>query len=192
MMGKDYENPFGLKNKKQELKMMSTILDSAVFPGSQGGPLEHIIAAKAVAFGEALEDTFFNYIVQVKKNAKYLADGLIQLGYSIVSSGTDNHCLLIDLRSKNITGKDAEFALGQAHITVNKNMVPFDDKSPFITSGIRVGTPAITTRGLVEKDIDLIIKYIDEALFLYKHNKSMVSLSNDVNKMMREFPIFKY
>ena len=191
MMGKDYENPFGLKNKKKELKMMSTILDSAVFPGSQGGPLEHIIAAKAVAFGEALEDTFFNYMVQVQKNAKYLADGLIQLGYNIVSNGTDNHCLLIDLRSKDITGKDAEFALGQVHITVNKNMVPFDDKSPFITSGIRVGTAAITTRGLVEKDIDLIIKYIDEALYLYKHNKSIISLSKDVNKMMKEFPIFK-
>ena len=192
MMGKDYENPFGLKNKKQELKMMSTILDSAVFPGSQGGPLEHIIAAKAVAFGEALEDTFFNYIVQVKKNAKYLADGLMQLGYNIVSNGTDNHCLLIDLRSKNITGKDAEFALGQTHITVNKNMVPFDDKSPFITSGIRVGTAAVTTRGLVEKDIDFIIKYIDEALYLYQHNKSMTSLSQEVKKMMKEFPIFKY
>jgi glycine hydroxymethyltransferase len=192
MMGKDYENPFGLKNKKQELKMMSTILDSAVFPGSQGGPLEHIIAAKAVAFGEALEDTFFNYIVQVKKNAKYLADGLMQLGYNIVSNGTDNHCLLIDLRSKNITGKDAEFALGQTHITVNKNMVPFDDKSPFITSGIRVGTAAVTTRGLVEKDIDFIIKYIDEALYLYQHNKSMTSLSKEVKKMMKEFPIFKY
>ena len=192
MMGKDYENPFGLQNKKQELKMMSTILDSAVFPGSQGGPLEHIIAAKAVAFGEALEDNFFNYMVQVKKNAQYLADGLIQLGYNIVSNGTDNHCLLIDLRSKDITGKDAEFALGQAHITVNKNMVPFDDKSPFITSGIRVGTAAITTRGLVEKDMNLIIKYIDEALHLYKHNKSMTSLCKDVNKMMNEFPIFKY
>jgi glycine hydroxymethyltransferase len=192
MMGKDYENPFGFKNKKQELKMMSTVLDSAVFPGSQGGPLEHIIAAKAVAFGEALEDSFFNYIIQVKKNAKYLAHGLIQLGYDIVSNGTDNHCLLIDLRSKNITGKDAEFALGTADITVNKNMVPFDDKSPFITSGIRVGTAAVTTRGLVEKDIDLIIKYIDEALYLYKHDKSLTSLRKDVNKMMKEFPIFKY
>ena len=192
MMGKDYENPFGFKNKKQELKMMSTVLDSAVFPGSQGGPLEHIIAAKAVAFGEALEDSFFNYIIQVKKNAKYLAHGLIQLGYDIVSNGTDNHCLLIDLRSKNITGKEAEFTLGKADITVNKNMVPFDDKSPFITSGIRVGTAAVTTRGLVEKDIDLIIKYIDEALYLYKQNKSLTSLRKDVNKMMKEFPIFKY
>ena len=192
MMGKDYENPFGQKNIKGDTKMMSTVLDSAVFPGSQGGPLEHIIAAKAVAFKEALSDDFFHYTLQVKKNAKYLADGLDALGYNIVSNGTDNHSLLIDLRSKNITGKDAEFALGQAHITVNKNMVPFDDKSPFVTSGIRIGTPAITTRGIVEKDIDLLISYIDEALSLYEQKKSYKSLSKKVMNTMKEFPIFKY
>ena len=192
MMGKDYENPFGQKNMKGDTKMMSTVLDSAVFPGSQGGPLEHIIAAKAVAFKEALSDDFFHYTLQVKKNAKYLAEGLHALGYNIVSNGTDNHSLLIDLRSKNITGKDAEFALGQAHITVNKNMVPFDDKSPFITSGIRIGTPAITTRGIVEKDINLLISYIDEALSLHEQKKSYKLLSKKVMNTMKKFPIFKY
>ncbi|MBF25448.1 MAG: serine hydroxymethyltransferase [Flavobacteriales bacterium] len=192
MMGKDYENPFGHKNKKGDLKMMSNILNSGVFPGSQGGPLEHIIAAKAVAFNEALQDEFFHYMMQVKKNANYLSTGLSNLGYNIVSGGTDNHCLLIDLRSKNITGKDAEFALGQAHITVNKNMVPFDDKSPFITSVIRIGTAAITTRGLLEKDIESIVEYIDEALFLYKNQKSLLSLGKKVNDKMTKFPIFKY
>tara|TARA_B100000902_G_scaffold375068_1_gene404660 strand:+ start:288 stop:1565 length:1278 start_codon:yes stop_codon:yes gene_type:complete len=192
MMGKDYENPLGYKNKKGDLKMMSTILNSGVFPGSQGGPLEHIIAAKAVAFREALSDDFFYYMMQVKKNANQLSRGLSDLGYDIISGGTDNHCLLIDLRSKNITGKDAEFALGQAHITVNKNMVPFDDKSPFITSGIRIGTAAITTRGMIENDIDSIVNYIDEALFLYKHQKSFQSLVKKVNDTMIKFPIFKY
>lgn len=192
MMGKDYENPFGYKNKKGDKKMMSTILNSAVFPGSQGGPLEHIIAAKAVAFREAMQDHFFEYMMQVKKNANHLANNLLDLGYDIVSGGTDNHSLLIDLRSKEITGKDAEFALGQAHITVNKNMVPFDEKSPFITSGIRIGTPAITTRGLIEEDIDLITKYIDESIFLFRNKKSFNSLSKKVNETMKKFPIFKY
>ena len=172
--------------------MMSTLLNSAVFPGSQGGPLEHIIAAKAVSFKEALEDDFLHYILQVKKNAKKLSKGLSDLGYNIISKGTDNHCLLIDLRSKKITGKDAENALGQAHITVNKNMVPFDDQSPFITSGIRLGTAAITTRGLLESDIDIIVRYIDEALFLHKNNKSYKDLSLRVNNTMNKFPIFKY
>jgi len=156
MMGKDFDNPWGYKNKKGDKKRMSTILNSAVFPGSQGGPLEHVIAAKAVAFGEALQDNFFEYMLRVKQNAHCLAEGLSSLGYDIVSEGTDNHCLLIDLRSKNITGKDAEFALGQANITVNKNMVPFDNQSPFITSGIRIGSAAITTRGMTINDIGLL------------------------------------
>tara|TARA_A100001011_G_scaffold360564_1_gene407969 strand:- start:73 stop:1350 length:1278 start_codon:yes stop_codon:yes gene_type:complete len=192
MMGKDFENIWGEKNKKGEKKMMSTILNSAVFPGSQGGPLEHIIAAKAVAFGEAMHDNFFEYTLQVKKNAHRLSQGLSDLGYSIISGGTDNHCLLIDLRSKNITGKDAEEALGKADITVNKNMVPFDTYSPFITSGIRIGTPAITTRGVTENDIDLIVRYMDEAIFLHKHQKSFIDLSKKVNRTMNKFPIFKY
>ena len=191
MMGKDFENPWGYKNKKGFIKMMSTILDSAVFPGSQGGPLEHIIAAKAVAFGEAISDNFFQYVLQVKKNASYFTNGLINLGYNVVSSGTDNHCFLIDLRSKNINGKDAEFALGQVDITVNKNMVPFDTHSPFITSGIRIGTPAITTRGLKEADIASIVSFIDEALYLHINNKSVKDLRDRVNKMMINFPIFK-
>jgi len=192
MMGKDYENPFGYKDKKGNLKMMSTLLNSAVFPGSQGGPLEHIIAAKAVAFDEALQDNFFKYMLRVQKNAHKLSEGLSNLGYNIVSRGTDNHCLLIDLRSKNITGKDAEYALGKAGITVNKNMVPFDDKSPFITSGIRIGTAAITTRGMIEKDMSLIVDYIDEALFLHDQNKLFDALSNKVHQTMNKFPIFNY
>ncbi|MBJ04745.1 MAG: serine hydroxymethyltransferase [Flavobacteriales bacterium] len=192
MMGKDFENKMGYVNKKGEKKMMSVLLDSAVFPGSQGGPLEHIIAAKAVAFKEALQDDFLQYILQVKKNAKRLSNGLSDLGYDIISHGTDNHCILIDLRSKNISGKEAEEALGFANITVNKNMVPFDDKSPFITSGIRLGTAAITTRGLIETDIDLIVNYIDEALFLHKMKKSFKDLSSRVNNTMNKFPIFKY
>ena len=192
MMGKDYENPFGYKDKKGNLKMMSTLLNSAVFPGSQGGPLEHIIAAKAVAFDEALQDNFFKYMLRVQKNAHKLSEGLSNLGYNIVSRGTDNHCLLIDLRSKNITGKDAEYALGKAGITVNKNMVPFDDKSPFITSGIRIGTAAITTRGMIEKDMSLIVDYIDEALFSHHQNKSFNALSNQVHQTMNKFPIFNY
>ena len=192
MMGKDFENPWGETNKKGEIKMMSTILNSAVFPGTQGGPLEHIIAAKAVAFGEALTDSFFEYIVQVKSNANHLSMGLSSLGYDIVSNGTDNHCFLIDLRSKGLNGKEVENALGQCDITVNKNMVPFDDKSPFITSGIRIGTPAITTRGLVEKDMDLIVEYIDQAIYCFQKNKSSKELSKKINMFMKQFPIFKY
>jgi len=192
MMGKDFDNPWGYKNKKGDKKRMSTILNSAVFPGSQGGPLEHVIAAKAVAFGEALQDNFFEYMLRVKQNAHCLSEGLSSLGYDIVSDGTDNHCLLIDLRSKNITGRDAEFALGQADITVNKNMVPFDTQSPFITSGIRIGSAAITTRGITINDINLIVEYIDEAIYLYKNKKNTHSLAKKVNKTMSEFPIFKY
>mgnify|MGYP001218048947 CR=1 FL=1 len=192
MMGKDFKNPWSIVDLKGNVKMMSSLLNSAVFPGTQGGPLEHIIAAKAVAFGEAVEDSFFKYIVQVKKNANRLANGLISLDYNIISKGTDNHSLLIDLRSKNINGKEAENVLHLAGITVNKNMVPFDDKSPFITSGVRIGTPAITTRGLKEEHIDNIILYIDEALYLHKNEKSFKLLRQKVSGMMNKFPIFNY
>ena len=166
MMGQDFENPFGLKTPKGEARMMSSLLDSGVFPGNQGGPLEHIIAAKAIAFGEALTDDFMHYMLQVKHNADAMAKAFVDRGYHIISDGTDNHMMLIDLRNKNITGKDAEQALVKAEITVNKNMVPFDDKSPFVTSGIRVGTPAITTRGLKEVDMDAIVGLIDEVINL--------------------------
>ena len=188
----DYDNPLGLKSPIGNFKSLSSVLDSAVFPGTQGCPLEHIIAAKAVSFEEALSENYMKYILQVKKNAKAMAESLIEKNYNIISNGTDNHLMLIDLSNKKITGKIAENTLVKADITINKNMVPFDDKSPFITSGIRVGTAAITTRGLVEKDIDFIIKYIEESLYLYQHNKSMTSLSKEVKKMMKEFPIFKY
>mgnify|MGYP002662625012 CR=1 FL=1 len=164
LMGKDFENPFGLTTPKGEIRMMSSLLDLAVFPGNQGGPLMHIIAAKAVAFGEALKDEFFTYALQLQKNANAMADAFVKRGYQIISGGTDNHMMLIDLRNKNIPGKDAENALVRAEITVNKNMVPFDDKSPFVTSGIRVGTPAITTRGLVEEDMETIVELIDRVL----------------------------
>ena len=164
MMGEDFDNPFGEKLKNGNLKKMSSLLDSGVFPGNQGGPLEHIIAAKAVAFGEALTDEFLYYTVQVKKNAKALAKAFMDKDYDVVSGGTDNHMMLIDLRNKNITGKQAEEALGKAEITVNKNMVPFDDKSPFVTSGIRIGTPAVTTRGLKEEDMPKIVELIDKVI----------------------------
>ena len=192
MMGKDFENPWLKTDKKGNIRMMSSLLNSAVFPGTQGGPLEHIIAAKAVAFGEALEDNFLHYMIQVKKNASVMANSLLSLGYDIVSGGTDNHCILIDLRSKNITGRDAEQALQNTHITVNKNMVPFDNKSPFVTSGIRIGSAAVTTRGLVEKDIEKVVAFIDESISLYKKNKSYSALTRDINKMMNNFPIFKF
>ena len=190
MIGKDFENPFGKKTKKGDLKMMSTLINSSVFPGCQGGPLEHLIGAKAVAFSEIMDDKFLDYINQVKINASVMAESLISLGYNIISSGTDNHCILIDLRSKNITGKDAEYALGLADITVNKNMVPFDDKSPFITSGIRIGTPAITTRGIKEIEVKKIVEFIDKAIFNYQNNNKMNGLREEINKMMSQYPIF--
>jgi len=192
MMGKDFENPWGLKTPKGKTRMMSAILNSGVFPGSQGGPLEHVIAAKAIAFKESLSPDFVEYGKQVIANSKKMAKCFVEKGYKVISGGTENHCMLIDLRSKNITGKQAENALVLADITVNKNMVPFDDQSPFITSGIRLGTAAITTRGLLESDIDIIVKYIDEALFLHKMNKSHKDLSLRVNNTMNKFPIFKY
>ena len=171
--------------------MMSALLNSAVFPGMQGGPLEHIIAAKAIAFGEALTDSYFEYILQVKRNANAMADAFVSKGYKVVSGGTDNHCMLIDLRSKNITGKDAENALVKAHITVNKNMVPFDDQSPFVTSGIRVGTPALTTRGLKEDHMVQIVDLIDEVIMNFENEEAIDSVADKVVKMMEVFPIFE-
>ncbi len=190
MMGKDFDNPFGLKLKNGNLKKMSTLLDSGVFPGNQGGPLEHIIAAKAVAFGEALTDEFLHYMVQVKKNAKALAEAFVTKGYKVISGGTDNHMMLIDLRNKNITGKQAEEALGMAEITVNKNMVPFDDKSPFVTSGIRVGTPAVTTRGLKEDDMAKIVDLIDRVITNFEDDAELIKVEAEVLDMMQDLPLF--
>ncbi|MCL6462293.1 MAG: serine hydroxymethyltransferase [Flavobacterium micromati] len=192
MMGKDFPNPFGLTTPKGEIRMMSSLLDLAVFPGNQGGPLMHIIAAKAVAFGEALQDEFFTYALQLQKNAKAMADAFVKRGYELISGGTDNHMMLIDLRNKNISGKDAENALVKAEITVNKNMVPFDDKSPFVTSGIRVGTAAITTRGLVEADMETIVELIDRVLVDHTNEDVIEAVANEVNEMMSDRSIFVY
>ena len=190
MMGKDFENPWGLKTPKGNIKMMSGILNSGVFPGSQGGPLEHVIAAKAIAFGEALKPEFKAYGEQVIKNAKLMANEFLKKGYKIISGGTENHCMLIDLRNKNITGKDAENALVKADITANKNMVPFDTQSPFITSGIRLGTPAITTRGVKENMIPVIVDLIDKVILNYEDEKVLSEVKNEVNKLMSAYPIF--
>jgi len=192
LMGKDFENPFGLTTPKGEIRMMSNLLDLAIFPGNQGGPLMHIIAAKAVAFGEALQDEFFTYAMQLQKNAKAMADAFVKRGYEIISGGTDNHMMLIDLRNKNISGKDAENALVKAEITVNKNMVPFDDKSPFVTSGIRVGTAAITTRGLVEEDMETIVALIDKVLMNHTDEDVIEEVAAEVNEMMSERAIFVF
>ena len=192
LMGKDFPNPFGLTTPKGEIRMMSSLLDLAVFPGNQGGPLMHIIAAKAVAFGEALTDEFFRYALQLQKNANAMADAFVKRGYNIISGGTDNHMMLIDLRNKGISGKDAENALVKAEITVNKNMVPFDDKSPFVTSGIRVGTAAITTRGLVEEDMETIVDLIDRVLVDHTNEAVIEEVANDVNEMMSERAIFVF
>ncbi len=189
MMGKDFQNPWGLKTPKGEVKMMSAVLDAAVFPGTQGGPLEHVIASKAVAFGEALSDEYMDYCVQLMKNAKVMAKAFVDKGYKIISGGTDNHCMLIDLRSKNLTGKFAENILVRADITINKNMVPFDDKSPFVTSGMRVGTAAITSRGIKEKDIAKIVGYIDEVLMSNEDEKIIENIRKKVNKFMEAFPL---
>ena len=190
MMGKDFENPWGLKTPKGNIKMMSGILNSGVFPGSQGGPLEHVIAAKAIAFGEALKPEFKAYGEQVIKNAKLMANEFIKKEYKIISGGTENHCMLIDLRNKNITGKDAENALVKSDITANKNMVPFDTQSPFITSGIRLGTPAITTRGVKENMIPVIVDLIDKVIVNYEDEKVLSEVKNEVNKLMSAYPIF--
>ena len=189
MMRHNFENPFGIRWKNGNLRTMASLLDAGVFPGTQGGPLEHVIAAKAVAFGEALEDSFKAYQVQVMKNAKIMADEFVKRGYHVISNGTDNHCMLIDLRSKNITGKDAESTLNSAHITVNKNMVPFDNQSPFITSGIRVGTPAITTRGMKENEIPQVVELMDKVMLNYTDEKVIKQVRNDVQELMRTRPL---
>lgn len=190
MMGQDFENPWGLKTPKGEIKMMSALLDAAVFPGTQGGPLEHIIAAKAVAFKEALTEEYMSYCQQVIKNAKVMADELMKRGFGVISGGTDNHCMLIDLRSKNITGKEAENLLVEADITVNKNMVPFDDKSPFVTSGIRVGTAAITTRGITENEVVKIVEWMDMVI-TKKDEATIAKVKEEVNNLMQQYPLFK-
>ena len=190
MMGEDFDNPFGITLKNGNLRKMSSLLDSGIFPGNQGGPLEHIIAAKAIAFGEALTDDFLHYMIQVKKNASVMADAFVAKGYHIISGGTDNHMMLIDLRNKDITGKQAEEALSKAEITVNKNMVPFDDKSPFVTSGIRIGTAAITTRGLKANDMADIVALIDEALMNHEDDTALEAVAKNVNKMMAGRPLF--
>lgn len=190
LMGNDFDNPFGKRLKNGNLRKMSSLLDSAIFPGNQGGPLEHVIAAKAVAFKEALSEEFLHYILQVKKNAKVMSDEFLKRGYNIISGGTDNHMMLIDLRNKNITGKDAEAILGSAEITVNKNMVPFDDKSPFVTSGIRVGTAAITTRGLKEEDMGVIVDFIDRAIINHNDLDSLHKIGSQVIDFMKKRPLF--
>ena len=194
LMGKDFENPWKLTTPKGEIKMMSQLLDSAVFPGVQGGPLEHVIAAKAVSFYEALSDEYMDYILQVKKNATAMAKAFIDKGYHVISGGTDNHLMLIDLRSKfpDITGKLVENTLVKADITVNKNMVPFDSRSPFQTSGLRVGTPAITTRGMKEKHMVKIVNLIDEVISDIENEAKILKVRTKVNEMMAEFPLFAY
>lgn len=190
MMGKDFENPWGITLKSGKPKMMSSILNAAIFPGNQGGPLEHIIAAKAIAFGEALTDEFLHYQIQVKRNAAAMAEAFVAKGYNLISGGTDNHMMLIDLRNKGITGKDAENALVKAEITVNKNMVPFDDKSPFVTSGIRVGTAAITTRGLKEDDMPTVVDLIDEVVTNHDNEAALEAIAEKVHALMAHRPLF--
>lgn len=192
MMGKDFENPFGLKTPKGETRMMSSLLDGAVFPGTQGGPLEHVIAAKAVAYFEALSDDYMSYVQQVQKNAQAMAAAFVERGYNIISGGTDNHMMLIDLRSKGLTGKLAENTLVKADITINKNMVPFDDKSPFVTSGMRVGTAAITTRGLKEEDMTRIVELIDDVLTNNENESKIEAVRKEVNNWMQQYPLFAY
>lgn len=190
LMGKDFENPWGEKTPKGEVKMMSALLDNAVFPGTQGGPLEHVIASKAVAFGEALTADYKKYVLQVKLNAQALAASMVNKGYQIISGGTDNHLMLIDLRNKNISGKAADAALQKADITVNKNMVPFDDKSPFVTSGIRLGTAAITSRGLTEPDMEIIASLIDEVIINASNDDKLKAIAGEVNKLMAKYPLY--
>ena len=190
LMGQDFENPFGERYKSGKLKMMSSLIDMGVFPGNQGGPLEHVIAAKAVAFKECINTSFKKYSSQVIKNAKAMSDSFKSLGYDVVSGGTDNHLFLLDLRNKDVDGKSAELALVKAHITVNKNMVPFDDKSPFITSGIRIGTPAITTRGLLENEVLKIVELIDEVILNVTNDNVIKNVSNEVKSIMKDRPLF--
>ena len=193
-MGKDFENPWGVKTPRGEVRMMSAMLDSAVFPGMQGGPLQHVIAAKAVAFSEALDDSFKTYQAQVKKNASTMAKAFMDKGYKVISGGTDNHSLLVDLRTKfpKLTGKMAENRLVDADITTNKNMVPFDTRSPFQTSGVRFGTPALTTRGLKEDLMEEIVEMIDSVLSNYDDDKNIEVVKQKVNATMCEFPLFAW
>lgn len=190
MLGKNFDNPWGRTTKKGNPIKMSAIMNSGVFPGMQGGPLEHVIAAKAVAFGEALDPSFKAYGEQVIKNAKVMADAFVNKGYKVISGGTDNHLMLIDLRSKDITGKAAEKALGLAEITVNKNMVPFDTQSPFVTSGIRIGTPAVTTRGLKEEDCLKVVTWIDQVITNYENEELIRGIRQEVNSFMEQFPLY--
>jgi glycine hydroxymethyltransferase len=190
LMKKDFENPFGLKDNKGNLRMMSNLLDMAVFPGTQGGPLEHVIAAKAVAFGEVLSGDFTTYAKQIQLNSQAMAKAFSAKNYEIISGGTDNHLMLIDLRNKNITGKKAQETLDKAHITVNKNAVPFDDKSPFVTSGIRVGVPAITTRGMKEDDMSIVVDMLDEILMNLDNESTIAKVGNDVNSLMKKFELY--
>lgn len=192
LMGEDFENPFGQKTPKGELKMMSALLDGAVFPGTQGGPLEHVIGGKAIAFFEDLQPSYKVYTQQVIENAQAMAKAFTSRGYHIISGGTDNHLMLIDLRNKGVSGKAAEQALVQAGITVNKNMVPFDDKSPFVTSGIRVGTPAITTRGMQADEMDLIVEFIDEVIQHIDHGQRLKEVEHKVQQLMKHRPIFNW
>lgn len=191
LLGKDFENPFGLKTPKGEIRPMSALLDSAVFPGTQGGPLEHVIAAKAVAFNEALSDEYGDYVKQVKANAATMCKTFVDMGYKVISGGTDNHLMLIDLRSKNLTGKLAQETLIKADITINKNAVPFDDKSPFVTSGMRVGTAAITTRGFKESDMVKIAQLIDKTLMNHDNETVIGEVRKEINKWMEGYPLFK-
>lgn len=190
LLGKDFENPFGLKDVKGNIRMMSNLLDMAVFPGTQGGPLEHVIAGKAIAFGEILSDDFTHYAKQIQSNAQAMAAALVSRGYQIISGGTDNHLMLIDLRNKNITGKKAQETLDRAHITLNKNAVPFDDKSPFVTSGIRVGVPAITTRGMKENDMETVVSLIDKVLMNIDNESVITAVKGEVKDLMQQFPLY--
>ena len=190
MMGQDFDNPFGIKTAKGDIRPMSALVDMGVFPGTQGGPLEHVIAGKAIAFGEALTDEFGDYARQVIRNAQAMAQAMVDRGYHVISGGTDNHEMLIDLRSKNLTGKVAERVLGEADITVNKNMVPFDDKSPFVTSGIRLGTAAVTTRGMSEADMETIVQHIDTVLMNAEDEAQIKQVRHEVNQWMSEFPLY--
>ena len=190
LIGKDFENPFGIKDPKGNIRMMSQLIDLAVFPGNQGGPLEHVIAAKAVAFGEILTDDFAAYAQQIMQNAQAMARAFVEKGYNIISGGTDNHLMLIDLRNKNITGKKAQETLDLAHITLNKNSVPFDDKSPFVTSGIRIGTPAITTRGMKEEHMATVVNFIDKVLMNLDDTSVVSSVAKDVHQFMEQFPLY--
>lgn len=191
MLGQDFENPMGEKTPKGELKMMSAVLDGAVFPGTQGGPLEHVIAAKAIAFGEALGADFKTYQQQVQQNSQALAKALVAKNYEIISGGTDNHLMLIDLRNKNVSGKQAEAALVRADITCNKNMVPFDDKSPFVTSGIRLGTPAVTSRGFKEKDVQQVAEWVDRIIMDVENESVITKVKAEVNEYMKQFPLYE-